>query len=54
MKGRKFDLWMPFLYRSAGGLLLVAISMTPLSNKYANNCFRIIASAISVTFQQLV
>ena len=33
MNGRKFDLWMPFLYRSVGGLLLVAIRMTPLSNK---------------------
>lgn len=49
MKGTKLDLCKPFLYRSSGGRLLVATTITPLSKSSVNNLFKIIASAMSVT-----
>ncbi len=52
IKGKKLLLCNPFLYKSSGCLLEVATTTTPLLNNSVNSLFKIIASAISVTWKK--
>ena len=54
INGKKLDRCNPFLYKSQGALLLVAITTSPLLKSSVKRRFRIIASAISVTWHKSI
>lgn len=53
MNGKKLLLCKPFLYKSSGGRLLVAIITIPCSNRCVNSRLSIIASPMSTTLNAI-